>query len=139
MIRSLYTAATGMIAQQINQDVVANNLANVQTPGFKSSRAEFQDLMYQVSRQAGVETTSGTALPLYNHLRKGHEYLDGLVWHRHGPFLRSLDEAQHFEAGDVGVHVRVVARGSLRECVGAAQSQTAQRVKQVGACQRENC
>jgi flagellar basal-body rod protein FlgG len=64
MIRSLYTAATGMIAQQINQDVVANNLANVQTPGFKSSRAEFQDLMYQVSRQAGVATTSGTALPL---------------------------------------------------------------------------
>ena len=41
MIRSLYTAATGMLAQQINQDVVANNLANVQTPGFKSSRAEF--------------------------------------------------------------------------------------------------
>src|SRR5512136_1200221 len=64
MIRSLYTAATGMLAQQINQDVVANNLANVQTPGFKSSRAEFQDLMYQVSRQAGVGTTSGTALPL---------------------------------------------------------------------------
>ena len=62
MIRSLYTAATGMLAQQINQDVVANNLANVQTTGFKSSRAEFQDLMYQISRQAGVETTSGTAL-----------------------------------------------------------------------------
>ena len=64
MIRSLYTAATGMQAQQINQDVVANNLANVQTPGFKASRAEFQDLMYQIHRQAGVQTTSGTALPL---------------------------------------------------------------------------
>ena len=64
MIRSLYTAATGMMAQQINQDVVANNLANVQTPGFKASRAEFQDLMYQISRQAGAGTTSGTALPL---------------------------------------------------------------------------
>jgi flagellar basal-body rod protein FlgG len=64
MIRSLYTAATGMQAQQINQDVVANNLANVQTPGFKASRAEFQDLMYQIHRQAGAQTTSGTALPL---------------------------------------------------------------------------
>ncbi len=64
MIRSLYTAATGMQAQQINQDVVANNLANVQTPGFKASRAEFQDLMYQIHRQSGVQTTSGTALPL---------------------------------------------------------------------------
>ena len=64
MIRCLYTAATGMLAQQINQDVVANNLANVQTVGFKGSRAEFQDLMYQVYRQAGVETTSGNPLPL---------------------------------------------------------------------------
>jgi flagellar basal-body rod protein FlgG len=53
-----------MQAQQINQDVVANNLANVQTPGFKASRAEFQDLMYQIHRQAGAQTTSGTALPL---------------------------------------------------------------------------
>lgn len=64
MIRCLYTAATGMLAQQINQDVIANNLANVQTVGFKTSRAEFQDLMYQVYRQAGAETTVGSPLPL---------------------------------------------------------------------------
>lgn len=64
MIRSLYTAATGMQAQQVHQDVVANNLANVNTPGFKGSRAEFQDLMYQVQRQAGVATTAGSPLPL---------------------------------------------------------------------------
>ncbi|MCX5833955.1 MAG: flagellar hook-basal body complex protein, partial [Deltaproteobacteria bacterium] len=64
MIRCLYTAATGMLAEQINQDVIANNLANVQTVGFKTSRAEFQDLMYQVYRQAGAETTSGNPLPL---------------------------------------------------------------------------
>jgi flagellar basal-body rod protein FlgG len=53
-----------MLAQQINQDVIANNLANVQTVGFKTSRAEFQDLMYQVYRQAGAETTVGSPLPL---------------------------------------------------------------------------
>ncbi len=64
MIRCLYTAATGMLAEQINQDVIANNLANVQTVGFKAARAEFQDLMYQVYRQAGAETTSGSPLPL---------------------------------------------------------------------------
>jgi len=53
-----------MLAEQINQDVIANNLANVQTVGFKAARAEFQDLMYQVYRQAGAETTSGSPLPL---------------------------------------------------------------------------
>lgn len=57
MIRSLYTAATGMIAQQLNLDVIANNLANVNTTGFKKGRADFQDLMYQVIEEPG--TTSG--------------------------------------------------------------------------------
>jgi flagellar basal-body rod protein FlgG len=56
MIRSLFTAATGMIAQQLNLDVVANNLSNVNTPGFKKSRADFQDLMYQVIEEPGTTT-----------------------------------------------------------------------------------
>ena len=46
MIRALFTAASGMRAQQLNVDVIANNLANTNTTGFKSSRADFQDLMY---------------------------------------------------------------------------------------------
>lgn len=62
MIRALFTAATGMEAQQFDQDVVANNLANVNTVGFKKSRAEFQDLMYQISAQAGAETSGGNQL-----------------------------------------------------------------------------
>lgn len=53
MIRSLFTAATGMIAQQLNLDVIANNLANVNTSGFKKSRADFQDLMYQIVEEPG--------------------------------------------------------------------------------------
>ena len=64
MIRALWTAATGMEAQQISQDVIANNLANINTVGFKKARADFQDLMYQVYSKAGVETTSGTQLPV---------------------------------------------------------------------------
>lgn len=64
MIRALWTAATGMEAQQVDQDVVANNLANVNTIGFKRSRADFQDLMYQTERKAGAETTAGTQLPV---------------------------------------------------------------------------
>ncbi|MEN2985956.1 MAG: flagellar basal body protein, partial [Thermodesulfovibrionaceae bacterium] len=47
MFRALFTAATGMHAQQLNVDVIAHNLANVNTTGFKKGRAEFQDLIYQ--------------------------------------------------------------------------------------------
>lgn len=68
MIRSLYTAATGMIAQQTNLDVIANNLANVNTSGFKKSRADFQDLMYQILQEPGVaqgqQGTSPTGIQL---------------------------------------------------------------------------
>jgi flagellar basal-body rod protein FlgG len=63
MIRSLFTAATGMSAQQIEQDVIANNLANVNTAGFKKSRANFQDLMYQVYSKAGATSSTGVQLP----------------------------------------------------------------------------
>ena len=57
MIRSLYTAASGMVAQQTNLDVVANNIANVNTVGFKKSRADFQDLMYQMIEDPGNSTS----------------------------------------------------------------------------------
>ncbi len=64
MIRSLWTAATGMAAQQLEQDIIANNLANVNTAGFKKSRADFQDLMYQLITKSGSETSAGTQLPV---------------------------------------------------------------------------
>lgn len=63
MIRALWTAATGMNVQQINLDVVANNIANVNTHGFKKSRADFQDLMYQTLRLQGVRTEGGNQIP----------------------------------------------------------------------------
>lgn len=63
MMRSLWTAASGMVAQQLNIDVSANNLANVNTFGFKKSRAEFQDLMYQTLRIAGAEDQAGNTTP----------------------------------------------------------------------------
>jgi len=64
MMRALWTAATGMEAQQISQDVIANNLANINTVGFKKSRADFQDLMYQVYAKSGSETSNGNILPI---------------------------------------------------------------------------
>ena len=56
MIRSLYTAATGMMAQQTQIDVVSNNIANVNTIGYKKQRAEFADLFYQTIEYAGTST-----------------------------------------------------------------------------------
>lgn len=53
MIKALNTAATGMKAQQDNMDTISNNLANVNTTGFKKSRAEFEDLLYQTQREPG--------------------------------------------------------------------------------------
>ncbi len=63
MLRGLWSAASGMSAQKLSIDVIANNLANVNTPGFKKSRADFQDLMYQTLKQAGSETSSGDQVP----------------------------------------------------------------------------
>ena len=70
MIRALYSAAAGMQSQQLNLDVIANNLANVNTTGFKKSKIEFQDLLYQTARAAGAEQGGGTQLP--TGLQVGH-------------------------------------------------------------------
>src|SRR5213075_2765831 len=64
MLRALYTAATGMQAQQSNIDVIANNIANVNTTGFKQGRAEFQDLLYQNIRAAGTASSASTTFPV---------------------------------------------------------------------------
>ncbi len=63
MIRGMWSAATGMGAQQLRLDIIANNLANVNTTGFKKSRGEFEDLVYQTIRQAGGELPSGGQVP----------------------------------------------------------------------------
>ena len=63
MITSLYTAATGMQSQQLNIDNIANNLANVNTTGFKRARVDFQDLLYQTITDAGTVSSDGTTLP----------------------------------------------------------------------------
>jgi len=63
MIRSLWTSATGMQAQALNLDVISNNLANVNTSGFKKSRAEFQDLLYETIRPAGTASSQDSEVP----------------------------------------------------------------------------
>ncbi len=63
MLRSLHIARTGLDAQQTQLDVISNNLANVNTTGFKKSRAVFEDLLYQVIRQPGAQSSQQTQLP----------------------------------------------------------------------------
>lgn len=63
MIRALYTSASGMEAQQLNLDAIANNLANVNTAGFKRTRVDFQDLLYQTFRPAGATVAQGATIP----------------------------------------------------------------------------
>ncbi len=64
MIRALYTAASGMNAQQANIDTVAHNLANVNTSGFKKSRVEFEDLVYQQTKVAGTPNSQDAEAPI---------------------------------------------------------------------------
>lgn len=63
MIRSLWISKTGLDAQQTQMDVIANNLANVSSNGFKRSRAVFEDLLYQTIRQPGAQSSQQTQLP----------------------------------------------------------------------------
>ena len=64
MIRAMRTAASGMYAQKLNVDNISNNLANVNTTGFKKAKLEFQDILYEVMRMAGATTTLGFEVPV---------------------------------------------------------------------------
>jgi flagellar basal-body rod protein FlgG len=64
MIKAMRTAASGMSGQQMNVDNIANNLANVNTTGFKKSKLEFQDVLYQNYRRAGVASAIGSEVPV---------------------------------------------------------------------------
>ena len=70
MLRALYSSASGMEAQQLNLDVIANNLSNVNTTGFKKSQIEFQDLLYDTTRAPGADQGNNSLLP--TGLQVGH-------------------------------------------------------------------
>src|ERR1700727_2974808 len=63
MIRALWTSASGMEAQQMNLDVIANNLANVNTTGFKKANVQFQEMMYDTAEAPGASSTDSTTTP----------------------------------------------------------------------------
>src|SRR5690606_27731559 len=63
MLPALWVAKTGLSAQDMNLTTISNNLANVSTTGFKRDRAEFEDLLYQIRRQPGAQTSQDSELP----------------------------------------------------------------------------
>ncbi|MBI3818678.1 MAG: flagellar basal-body rod protein FlgG [Planctomycetes bacterium] len=73
MIRALYTAATGMKGQQFNVDVIANNLANVNTTGFKRAQVQFRDLLYSTTQTPGAPAGGGNILPTGMQVGSGSE------------------------------------------------------------------
>ncbi|MEE8396551.1 MAG: flagellar basal-body rod protein FlgG [bacterium] len=75
MMRSLFVSATGMGAQQRQIDTVANNLANLATIGFKKSRNNFQDLLYQIDRAAGAPSSQNTTIPVGIHAGHGVKHI----------------------------------------------------------------
>lgn len=84
MLRALNSAATGMAAQQLNIDVVANNMANVNTTGFRKSRAEFQDLLYHTVRAPGGQTGGGTSQPTGIQIGQGTRTVATQAMHTQG-------------------------------------------------------
>src|SRR5579862_7536046 len=104
MIRALYTAASGMNAQQMQMDTVANNLANVNTAGFKKSRVEFQDLVYQEMRAAGTQASSSTEAPTGLEVGLGtkpvataRNFSTGNLKNTGGPLDLAIDAAGFFQ------------------------------------------
>lgn len=86
MIRALYSAASGMTAQQLNIDNIANNLSNANTVGYKSRRAQFQDLLYQTMVQPGASSAQSTLVPVGLQLGLGTRAASNEIVFQQGDF-----------------------------------------------------
>ena len=91
MLRAMYTAASGMEAQQLNIDNIAHNLANVNTSGYKMRRAQFQDLLYQNIRQAGASNTATTEIPVGTQIGLGTKLAATEIIFSQGDFSKTDD------------------------------------------------
>jgi flagellar basal-body rod protein FlgG len=91
MIRSLWIAKTGLESQQTNLDVISNNLANINTAGFKRSRAVFEDLLYQTIRQPGAQVGADNQLPTGLQLGTGARVVGTARLHTQGNLRETGD------------------------------------------------
>ncbi len=99
MMRALYTAATGMIAEQTNVDGIANNLSNVNTTGYKTERTEFKSLLYQ-TLQTRTTTANGENKPVGAQVGLGTRVAATMSVYTQGPLLASEVKTDFAIAGD---------------------------------------
>ncbi|MBI3090180.1 MAG: flagellar basal-body rod protein FlgG [Candidatus Tectomicrobia bacterium] len=92
MIRALFSAATGVEAQQLRVDIIANNLANVNTTGFKRVRGDFQDLLYQTERAVGTASSSDTQVPTGIQVGQGTRPVATQKLFSQGDFMQTKNE-----------------------------------------------
>ncbi len=108
---SLYAGATGMEAEQMNLNTIANNIANVNTTGFKRSNTEFQDLLYHTPRSAGGETGDGNVLPTGIEFGNGVKVVSTARVHTQGKLKQTNDNLDYAIQG-VGFFQIRLADGS---------------------------
>ena len=102
MLRSLWSSATGMIAQQTNLDVVSHNLANVNTMGYKKRRADFEDLLYQINREPGTPVEPNSTVPTGVQVGLGTRVVATPSFMREGNFQITENPMDWVIAGDDG-------------------------------------
>ena len=121
MLKSLNTAASGMVAQQTNIDVTANNMANVNTVGFRRSRAEFQDLLYQTVRAPGGQAGDGATLPTGHQIGQGvrtvsteHMHVQGSLMQTGNPLDLAIEGQGFFQITRPSGEVAYTRAGNLK-------------------------
>ena len=119
-MRAMFTAATGMDAQQLRIDTIANNLANVSTTGFKKNRAEFQDLFYETLQAPGAQSADGATLPTGAQVGHGVKlggmnrvFSQGTRTNTGRDFDLSIDGDGFFQIADTGGEVLYTRDGSF--------------------------
>src|SRR3954464_10161044 len=112
MIRALYSAASGMTAQQLNVDNIANNLANANTAGYKARRAQFQDLLYQSLVQPGASAGQQTTVPAGLQLGLGTRAASNEIIFTQGSFSQTKNPMDVVIQGNGFFQVRLPS-GSL--------------------------
>ncbi len=121
MLKALNTAATGMVAQQLRIDVTANNMANVNTGGFRRARAEFQDLLYEQVRRPGGQTADGGTLPTGVQIGHGtrlasttHIHQQGSLIQTEGPLDLAIEGNGFFQVQRPSGDVAYTRAGNLK-------------------------
>lgn len=124
MMRALWTAASGMLAQQINLDTISNNIANINTTGYKTERAEFQSLLYQTIQKTSTDS-EGNAKPIGVQVGLGtrssaitSQFTEGSVTHTEGAFDFAIVGDGFFQVQMPDGSIGYTRNGALKMSIG---------------------